>query len=281
MQPMGYLRFSLVAWLVLTLAVPSWAAASADAWQVVPGQSIGPVRLGASARDLPAATGWGQPDKTHVAGSLTYLTYTGQGFTVGVRNEQIVLILTTNARHRTDKGVAVGQAASAAAASYGAPSSGSVERVHWYDGVGLVVVVGASIIVRLGVYDPKTFYRALLVDERPARNVFLTARQPKYGSPTRDKTGTAVRTAQITLTVKNASPEIKVLNPNFLSLIDRDGKNYKFDPSTFGQSDACRSAVSVRPGEMASCTVVFVIPAAASARLLVFNDGGSIDEFAF
>ncbi len=279
---MDSLRSSLAVWLAVALLVPSRVAAGpADAWQIVPGQSIGPVRLGAPARELSVVTGWGQPDQTHTAGSLTFLTYTRQGFTVGVRNEQVVLILTTNERHRTDKGVGVGQAASAAAASYGAPPSGTEERVHWYDTIGLVVVIGANIIVRLGVYDPKSFHRALLVDERPAHDVFLTARPPKYGNPASDKTGAATHTALITITLKNASPGIKVLNPNFVALVDPGGKTYKFDPSTFRQADACRSTVSVRPGQTGSCSVVFVIPAGARARALVFNDGGSTDEFTF
>ncbi len=93
--------------------------------------------------------------------------------------------------------------------------------------------------------------------------------------------GAGTRTALITITLKNASPGVKVLNPNFLSLVDRDGKTYKIDPTTFHQSDACRSTVSVKPGETRSCSVAYVIPVAASARSLVFNDGGSIDEFYF
>jgi hypothetical protein len=214
-------------------------------------------------------------------GSITYLSYARQGLTVAVRDNQIVLILSTNERHRTEKGIAVGQAASAVAAAYGPPASGAEERIHWYDAVGLVVVTGGNTIIRIGVFDPKTFHRAILADERPARDVFLTARLPKYGTLAEATSGAGTRTALITITLKNASPGIKVLNPNFLTLTDRDGKTYKFNPSTFRQSDACRSTISVKPGETRSCSVVYALPAAANARSLVFNDGGSIDEFYF
>jgi len=276
----------LAAWLVLSLfAAPPVAAGPADAWQIVPGQSIGPVRVGVSAFTLSQATGWGQPDQTHTAGSITYQTYARQRVTIALRDGQVVLILTTSERYRTDKGVGVGQAASAVTAAYGPPASGGEERVHWYDALGLVVVTGANTVIRIGVFDPKTFHRAILADERPARDVFLTARPPKYGNPAEAKAdakaGTATRTALITITLKNASPAIKVLNPNFFMLVDREGKTYKFDPSTFGQVDACRSTISVRPGETGSCSVVFVIPAAQTARAVVFNDGGSTDEFSF
>ncbi len=280
-MPMRVVRFDLVASLAFPLVMSLWAAAGpAETWQIVPGQSIGPVRLGTSGRDLSQTIG-AQPDQTHIVGSITYSSYTRQGLTVAVRDGQIVLILSTNERHRTEKGVAVGQAASAAAAAYGPPASGGEERVHWYDAIGLVVVTGGNTIIRIGVFDPKTFHRAILADERPARDVFLTARQPKYGALAQATSGAGSRTALITITLKNASPGMKVLNPNFILLVDREGKTYKFDPSTFRQADACRSTVSVKPGETRSCSVVYVIPAAASARSLMFNDGGSIDEFYF
>lgn len=278
---MRAVRSHLAVWLAFSLVISLRVAAGpAEVWQIVPGQSIGPVRLGTSARDLSQITG-AQPDQTSIVGSITYSSYTRQGLTVAVRDGQIVLILTTNERHRTEKGIAVGQPASTVAAAYGPPASGGEERVHWYDAIGLVVVTGGNTIIRIGVFDPKTFRRAILADERPARDVFLTARAPKYGPLAQATSGAGTHTAVITITLKNASPGVKILNPNFLSLVDRDGKSYKIDPSTFRQSDACRSTVSVKPGETRSCSVVYVIPAAASARALVFNDGGSIDEFYF
>ncbi len=284
--PMNGFRLPLAVWLVLSLtAAPQVAAGPADTWQIVPGQSIGPVRVGASVFTLSQVTGWGQPDQTHTAGSITYQTYARQRVTIALRDGQVVLILTSNERYRTDKGVGVGQTASAVTAAYGPPASGGEERVQWYDALGLVVVTGANTVIRIGVFDPKTFRRAILADDRPARDVFLTARPPKYGPPTATKAdanaGASTRTALITVTLKNASPAIKVLNPNFLLLADREGKTYKFDPSTFRQTDACRSTISVRPGETGSCSVVFVIPAGQNARAVIFNDGGSTDEFYF
>lgn len=280
-MPMRVVCARLAVWFAFPLVFSQWAAAGpTEAWQIVPGQSIGPVRLGTSARDLSQSIG-SQPDQTHIVGSITYLSYARQGLTVAVRDNQIVLILSTSERHRTEKGLAVGQAASAVAAAYGPPASGVEAHIHWYDAIGLVVVTGGNTIIRIGVFDPKTFHRAILADERPARDVFLTARQPKYGMLAQATSGAGTRTALITITLKNASPGVKVLNPNFILLVDREGKTYKFDPSTFRQSDACRSTVAVKPGETRSCSVVYVIPAAASARSLMFNDGGSIDEFYF
>jgi hypothetical protein len=72
-----------------------------------------------------------------------------------------------------------------------------------------------------------------------------------------------------------------VLNPNFFTLIDREGARHRYDRSTFSHAGACKSTVSVKAGEAASCTLVFVLPPGRQARSIVYNDGGSIDEFFF
>lgn len=251
------------------------AAAPSDAWSVVPGQALGTLRLGVPTRTLYQTAGWGQPDRTHATGSVSYLYYDRQRTAAGVRDDQVILILTTSERYRTERGVGVGQPASAAATAYGAPSSGGGdERVLWYDAIGLVLGTGSGTVIRIGVFDPKTFVRALLADERPARDVVLTARPPKYSDA-------QARSALVTITFKNLSRGAKVLNPNFFSLADRDGETYRYDPSSFRQADACRSTVSVRPGDTGTCSLVFVIPAGRSARTIVFNDGASTDEYYF
>ncbi|MBM3469384.1 MAG: DUF4352 domain-containing protein [Armatimonadetes bacterium] len=265
----------LAVFCLIAAAPASTAAAPSDAWLIVPGQSMGALRLGVPTRTLYQAPGWGQPDRTHAAGSVSYLYYDRQRTAAGVRDDQVVLILTTNDRYRTERGVGVGQPASAAVAAYGAPSSGGGdERVLWYDAIGLVLGTGSGTVIRIGVFDPKAFVRALLADERPARDVVLTARPPKYGDA-------QARSALVSITLKNLSRGAKVLNPNFFTLADREGETYRYDPSSFRQADACRSTVAVRPGETGTCSLVFVIPAGHSARTIVFNDGASTDEYYF
>lgn len=266
----------LLAVLCLLASAPArTAAAPSDAWLVVPGQSMGALRLGVPARTLYQTAGWGQPDRTHAAGSVSYLYYDRQRTAAGVRDDQVVLILTTSERYRTERGVGVGQPASAAVAAYGAPSSGGGdERVLWYDAIGLVLGTGSGTVIRIGVFDPKAFVRALLADERPARDIVLTARPVKYGDA-------QARSATVTVTLKNFGRGAKVLNPNFFTLADREGETYRYDPSSFRQTDACRSTVSVRPGDTGTCSLVFVIPTGRSARTVVFNDGASTDEYYF
>ncbi len=268
--------------LSLALTFPTVAAASpAEAWLIVPGQSLGSLRLGIPVRALYQTPGWGQPDRTYTAGSIAYMLYDRYGVVVGVRDEVIVILMTTNHRFRTDRGVGVGQAASAVTVAYGTPPAAGDDRILWYDAIGLLVVVGGNTIIRIGVFDPKTLVRAILAEERPARDVFLTARQPKYSKPLDLRTGAPSRTALVTITLKNSGRMTKVLNPNFLVLVDRSGRVYRYDPSTFRQADACRSTVMVKPGEAASCSLVFVIHAGDSARSIVFNDGASTDEAFF
>ncbi len=251
------------------------SGAPADAWLVVPGQSLGALRLGVPTRTIHQTPGWGQPDRTHASGSVQYLYYDRQRTAVGVRDDQVVILLTTGERYRTERGVGVGQPASTATAAYGPPSSGGGdERILWYDAMGLVLGVGSGTIIRIGVFDPKAFVRALLADERPARDVVLTARAPKYS-------GTPVRSAQIAITLKNLGRGTKALNPNFFALTDREGQGYAYDPSTFRLSDACRSTLLVRPGDAGACSLVFVVPQGRIARTLVFDDGASTDEFFF
>ncbi|OFX26744.1 MAG: hypothetical protein A2Z07_06665 [Armatimonadetes bacterium RBG_16_67_12] len=273
--------FLLAGWLVVTL--PSIGAAAADAGTVVPGQSLGSLRLGMPVTALYQAAGWGQPDRVHISGSISYMTYARQGVMVAIRDSAVVLILTTNQRHRTDKGVGVGQGASAATSAYGTPASGGDGRTLWYDAVGLVVVTGGGTIVRIGVYDPKTFVRAILADEQPARDVFLTARPPKYSTAVGDDAGPGpgARTAVVTVTLKNSSRGSKVLNPNFFTLADREGGSYRYHRTTFAQKDACRSTLTVPPGESKSCSLVFLVPTGRTARFIAYNDGGSLDEFYF
>jgi hypothetical protein len=266
----------LAAGLVL-VARPSLAAPPAPTL-IVPGQSLGTLRLGTGVGALYQTPGFGQPDRTHATGSITYLTYGRQGVTVAVRENTVVLILTTSERFRTDKGVAVGQPASAALA-HGAASRGGDPSILWFDDAGLVVVTGGGIIARIGVYDPGQFVRAILADERPARDVFLTARAPKVAEAT--TAGAGARAATVVVTLKNAGRGSKVLNPNYLVLVDRDGQRYRYDRSTFAQGDACRSTVLVRPGETKSCSVVFVLPAGRTPRSIVFDDGASADEHYF
>lgn len=260
---------------LLAVVPPQTAAAPSDAWLVVPGQSLGTLRLGIPTRTIHQAPGFGQPDRTHAAGSVSYLYYDRQRTVAGVRDDQVVLLITTNERYRTERGVGVGQSASAAVAAYGAPSAGGGdERVLWYDAIGLVLGTGSGTVIRVGVFDPKAFVRALLADERPARDVVLTARPPKYSDA-------PVRSATVTITLKNLSRSAKVLNPNFFALADREGETYRYDPSSFRQPDACRSAISVRPGESGTCSLVFLIPAGRTARTITFNDGASTDEYYF
>lgn len=278
---MNRLTASMVSWfcLIATLA-PRVAVASPDT-SIVPGQSMGSLRLGASARSLMQSPGWGQPDRTHTSGSISYLSYERHRVTVATRDDLIILILTTSERFRTEKGVAVGQSASSATAAYGASPASGDSRVHWYDGIGLLVVTGGNTIIRIGVYDPKHFVRAILADEVPARDVFLSARLPKSGRSAGAKADAASQTAVVTITLKNTSLGDKVLNPNFFTLIDREGKSYRYDRSTFAHRDACRSTRTVRPGATGSCSLMFVVPAGRNLRSIVFNDGGSLDEFYF
>ncbi|MDI6772874.1 MAG: hypothetical protein QME77_09855, partial [bacterium] len=211
----------LLAGFSLFASAPAWTAAGpSDAWLVVPGQSLGTLRLGVPARTLYQTAGWGQPDRTHATGSVSYLYYDRQRTAAGVRDDQVVLILTTSERYRTERGVGVGQPASAAATAYGVPSSGGGdERVLWYDAIGLVLGTGSGTVIRIGVFDPKAFVRALLADERPARDVVLTARPPMYGAApgasTAGSVGAQARSALVTIAFKNLSRGAKVLNPNF------------------------------------------------------------------
>ncbi len=249
-----------------------------DPWLIVPGQSLGLRRLGTPVATLYQAAGWAQPDRTHVVGTISYQTYNRQGVTVAVRDQTVVMMLTTNERFRTERGVMVGKTAAVITAAYGPPPAGSADRTRWYDDIGLVVVVGGNTIVRLGVYDPKTLVRMILAEERPARDVFLTARQPVLGPPPDAKTGAGMKSVLVTITLKNTAPAAKVLNPNFLMLVDRTGHSYRYHPSTFGRSDACRSTLMVRPGESASCSVLFVIPSGETPRSIAYSDGASLDD---
>lgn len=283
MDPVRRIWLHVALWLCLTLALPtSGAAGPDDAWLIAPGQSLGSLRLGIPVRALYQTPGWGQPDRSHAAGSITYMLYDRYGVVVGVRDDIAVILLTTNERFRTDRGVGAGQPASTATGAYGTPpTAGGDERILWYDAIGLLVVVGGNTIIRIGVFDPKTLVRAILTEERPARDVFLTVRQPKYNRPLDAKSGAPTRTALVTITLKNSGRGMKMLNPNFLVLVDRSGRVYRYDPSTFRQADACRSTIAIRPGETASCSLVFVIRAGESARSIVFNDGASTDEAFF
>jgi hypothetical protein len=235
--------------------------------------------------------GWGQPDRTHSSGSITYLAYSRQGITAAVRDDVVVLILTSSERHRTEKGTAVGQAASAALAAYGTPSGGGDGRHLWYDAIGLLLVTGGRTIIRIGIYNPRTFARAILAEEVPARDVFLSARPPVYAAPASPASrpaggaptaaGGQARAVIVTVTLKNSSRSPKVLNPNFFTLKDREGQIYRYDRSTFSRADACRSTVSVRVGEEGTCSLIFVVPAGRTARSITFDDGASADEHYF
>ena len=55
------------------------------------------------------------------------------------------MMLTTNERFRTERGVAVGKAASTVSAAYGATGGGD-DRTLWYDGMGMVVVIGGNTV---------------------------------------------------------------------------------------------------------------------------------------
>lgn len=272
---------SIALCLVLSLAFPAAGVASSDAWLIIPGQSLGVLRLGLPAQALFQTPGWGKPDRTHTAGSITYLFYDRYRVVVGTRDDIVVLLLTTNDRFRTDKGIGVGQAASAATAAYGQAAPAGDERVLWFDAIGLLVVTGGGVIVRIGVFDSKNLVRAMLAEERPARDVFLTARQPKYSKPVDSRPGAPTRTAMVTVTLKNSGRTVKILNPNFLVLVDRSGRALRYDPSTFRQADACRSTVTVKPRESASCSIIFVLFGGESARSIVYNDGASTDEAYF
>jgi hypothetical protein len=259
--------------------------ALAQSGAIVPGESLGPVRLGAPSRAV-ASLGWGQPDRTHASGSISYLTFERQRVTVASRDGQIVMALTTSERFRTDKGVAVGQGLAAATAAYGAGATSGDGRTHWFDSVGLVIVAGGGTILRIGVYDPKAFVRAILTDELPARDVLLQVGVLNAGGAAAsraDKRAVAVETpagrpTTVTVTLRNAGRTSKTLNPNFFILYDRDGGTYRYHRSTFARKDGCRSAITVRPGDSVSCTLVFMLPAGRQARSLVYSDGGSIDE---
>ncbi|MDR7419244.1 MAG: DUF4352 domain-containing protein [Armatimonadota bacterium] len=276
------LLVGLVAHLVHPATDPILAA-PAEAGVIVPGQSLGLLRLGAPVGLVYQMPGWGQPDRVHASGSISYMYYGRQGVTVAVRDSAVVLILTTSERFRTDKGVAVGQATSAVSGAYGAPAVGGDGRTLWFDAVGLVAVTGGGTIVRLGVYDPKNFVRVILAEEYPARDVFLSARSPRFETAARADAaaGGPVRTAIIAVTLKNTSRGLKILNPNFFAITDDAGQTHRYDKSTFSQPGACRSTVSVQPGESKSCSLVFVLPAGKTVRSLVYNDGGSLDEFFF
>lgn len=267
--------------LALSLAFPAVGVASPDAWLIIPGQSLGVLRLGLPAQALLQTPGWGKPDRTHVAGSITYMFYDRYRVVVGTRDDVVVVLLTTNERFRTDKGIGVGQSASAATTAYGQAAGGGDDRVQWFDAIGLLVITGAGVIVRIGVFDSKNLVRAMLAEERPARDVFLTARQPKYSRPLDSRPGAPTRTAVVTVTLKNSGRTVKILNPNFLVLVDRSGRALRYDPSTFRQPDACRSTVTVKPGESASCSIIFVLFGGESARSIVYNDGASTDEAYF
>lgn len=250
-----------------------------DPWLIVPGQSLGLLRLGSPMSAVSQTPGWARPDRTHVVGTISYLTYDRPRVTIAVRDEMAVMILTTNERFRTERGLAVGKAASSVAAAYG-PSGGGDDRTLWYDALGMVVVVGGNTVVRIGVYDPKMLVRVILTEERPARDVFLTARPPRVGpAPPRADPGT--QSLLVSVTIKNMASSVKVLNPNFFTLTDRNGHAHRYHPSTFGQRDACRSTMIVRPGDSASCSLVFVVPGKETARTLTYTDGASIDEIAF
>jgi hypothetical protein len=254
---------------------------------ITPGQSLGPVRLGTPARAV-SSLGWGQPDRTHGSGSITYLTFERQRVTIAAREDQVVMVLTTSERFRTEKGIAVGQGLSAASAAYGTGAASGDGRTHWYDGVGLVVVAGGGTIIRIGVYDPSKFVRAILTDEAPARDVLLQVGAlsasragegtQKPGSRALAAEKPTARATALTVTLRNASRTSKTLNPNFFVLYDKDGKTYRYDRSTFARKDGCRSAITVRPGDSVSCTLVFMLPVGRQARSLVYSDGGSIDE---
>jgi len=260
----------------LGAAATAAAAPLTDPWLIVPGQSLGLLRLGSPMRVVSQTPGWAQSDRTHVVGTISYLTYSRHGVTIAVRDETAVMMLTTNERFRTERGVAVGRAASTVSAAYGA-SGGGDDRTLWYDGMGMVVVIGGNTVVRIGVYDPKTLVRVILAEERPARDVFLSAHAPKIGPPPA-KAEAGSRSVAVSITLKNTASAAKVLNPNFLTLTDRNGHSYRYHPSTFGQKDACRSTVIVRPGDSASCSVVFVLPAGEAPRSIIYSDGASIDE---
>lgn len=250
-------------------------ARGADAGRIAPGQSLGPLRLGTSVAALYQTLG--QPERTHAAGGTSFLWYGRERVTAVVRENAVVLILTTNPRFRTERGVAVGQPAAALTSVYGTPSPGGDNRILWYDAIGLVAVTGGGTIVRLGVYDPRTFVRAILAEESPARDVFLTAQPARPGKT--ESAEVPGRVAVFTITLRNASRGAKVLNPNFIRAIDGEGKVYRYDRSTFGQQTPCRSTLVVRPGEAVSCTIVFVLPPDRKVRSLVYEDGASIDEF--
>ncbi|MDR7545429.1 MAG: DUF4352 domain-containing protein [Armatimonadota bacterium] len=276
-------RHLAIGLLVLLILTSRTTAASTEGL-IVPGQSLGGLRLGTPVAALYQMPGWGQPDRVHTSGSISYATYNRRAVTVAVRDSVVVLILTTSERYRTEKGVGVGLASSVVAGLYGPGSAGGDGRTTWYDAVGLVVITGGGTIIRLGVYDPKTFVRAILADEQPARDVFLTARPLRTGEPDAAQTDAAGGTGRVTViavTLKNASRATKVLNPNFFVLTDRNGQSYKYDRSTFSRKDACRSTVTARPGESRSCTLVFALPAGRLARSVTFDDGGSLDEFFF
>lgn len=256
------------------------SAGIAEATLIIPGQSLGPVRLGMPIKSLQQTAGWGQPDSSNASGSIVYMTYARHDITVAVRDDQVVLALTSSERYRTERGVAVGRPVSAAVSAHGQAQTSGDERLIWYDSIGLVLGIGSGTIIRIGVFDPRNFVRAILADERPARDVFLTAAPPKLGA-VQGTGASAVREASVTVTLRNLSRSSKVLNPNFFALTDREGQVHRYDRATFRLDDACRSTVTVRVGASASCTLLFMLPAGRAPRSIAFDDGASADQHFF
>lgn len=274
MRPVRGAISCLACVVCVALAPPARVAAGTEPWLVVPGQSLGALRLGVPVRALQQTPGWAQPDRMHTAGTITYLSYGRQGVTVVTRDDRVVMLLTTNERYRTERDVGVGQPAAVATSAYGAAATD--DRVQWYDALGLLVVVGGGTIIRLGIYDPKTIVRLILAEERPARDVFLSVRAPTYRQPEggADAPG---RLATVTVTLRNTGRTSKALNPNFFTLVDRTGQTYRYDKSSLRRPDACRSTIIIRPGGAASCTLVFALPSGQVPRSVIFDDGGSMD----
>lgn len=269
----------LVLVCLLAAAAPQATAAAVEGGVIIPGQSIGTWRLGTQIGAVYQAAG--QPDGTRTSGSISYMYYGRQSITVAIKESLVAMVLTTDERFKTDKGIGAGQPVTAATAAYGLPPRGREGRAYWYDAIGLVVVTGGDSIVRLGVYDPKHLVRAILEDERPAHDVFLRATLAKAAAAAKAAGGPSGQVLRVTVTLQNAAAADKTMNPNFFVLTDREGQTYRYDRSTFRLDNACGSRLVVNTGGSRSCALAFMVPAGRNLRSIVYSDGASLDEFYF
>jgi hypothetical protein len=134
-----------IAATLIALSAAAWA--QSDDHQIIPGERVGPVQLGMSAKEVVGQ--WGRPEEIEPDknGGTSY-RYAARGILVVLSDDakpEVSLILVTDKSYATDKGVRVGSASSEVASAHGKQDDERGETDRTY----LMIYMNLGIVFRI------------------------------------------------------------------------------------------------------------------------------------